>query len=74
MTEQEAKTKFCPYKKVEHEHTLLSAEMRKIGSELCVASDCMMWRIPKTWVTPEGQPTSGQDELDKGYCGLAGKP
>ena len=77
MTEDEARTKWCPMSIV------AGREGNRVGdgisgdihyASMCIASDCMMWRwdwdLKKTDVRdPEdGNLPSG------GYCGLANKP
>jgi len=66
MTEQEAKTKWCPM--VRH---VTTNGCNSSGFETCIASDCMMWRYK----------TNGQMGYDRnpddiclasGYCGLGG--
>jgi len=60
VTEDEAKTKWCP----------------KYGTEdaSCCASRCMWWRwISKTGTSEDGKPNYYTGKW-KGYCGPAGKP
>jgi hypothetical protein len=75
MTEEEAKTKWCPYARVESwssEGTATGANFNRtiIDSNppeaRCIGSTCMAWRKHKY----------GQIEGERidGYCGLAGKP
>jgi hypothetical protein len=58
MKEQDAKTKWCPMKKL----------------KLCIASDCMIWRWhhepPLNDYSSKNTPYS----KISGYCGLGGKP
>lgn len=82
MTEDEAKTKWCPYIAL----TLMSdddrnyhvtnrfEDVRSDRSTNCIASACMAWRetfrahdIPGNTGDPILVPTGG-------FCGLAGKP
>ena len=68
MTEEEAKTKWCPHmfpyiggqNSSGHNFYADQYEMRGTDSTTCIGSKCMSWR----W-------TSYRDD---GYCGLAGKP
>lgn len=73
MTEQEAKSKWCPMVRIiitpanqTWGNKALTNRIEFVnsgGSEsLCIASNCMMWRWEET------------KYIDDGYCGLAGKP
>ncbi len=74
MTEDEAKTKWCPFVRHVWEHNVdFPGAYNRIvvpdpGANLnCVASDCMAWR----WAAfAEGEEHAGNVH---GYCGLAGK-
>lgn len=63
MTEEEAKTKKCPYTfGVAEIRTADGYGIREGGPWECIGSACMAWR----WHGPV---------MDKtGHCGLAGKP
>ena len=85
MTEEEAKTKWCPFARVITVHT---AEGMIVGpgnrteicgedhftkpmGSFCIGSACMAWR----W--DENEPVPFTDETQPpngGYCGLAGQP
>ena len=63
MTEEEAKTKWCPMVRM----NLCYEAGKEVGSWnrdggdcMCIASDCMMWRRDKKY-------------SDEYYCGLGGK-
>lgn len=72
MTEEEAKTKWCPMVRTTWGNVCFAPTdqppapgraydfelVRKPEGALCIASDCMMWRAI---------------EPDYGFCGLAGK-
>ena len=75
MTEEQAKTKWCPMSRTGVDEVTANRGFNgKIFEEdKCIASDCMMWR----WLSwkPKGL-TTWEIEFDKeagGYCGLAGK-
>lgn len=69
MTEDEAKTKWCPMVRITATKGYEDVDNRgqALGDYQCIASDCMMWRL----ITGEsGLPIDGE----RGYCGLGGKP
>ena len=61
MTEDEAKTKWCP--KVEH---------RGLGK--CIASACMAWRPTDNEGGPAAEGDPEPVYKPAGFCGLAGRP
>ena len=74
-TEEEAKTKWCPFVRYSVENASkwkrainrwVSVNDMQLNPEPChcIASECMVWR----WDTDDGYPAK------EGYCGLAGKP
>jgi hypothetical protein len=66
MTEDEARTKWCPQARAWEAGAAVnrSPTTQRVEPETrCIASDCMMWR----W----GRHTTGDDAGD-GYCGVAG--
>lgn len=70
MTEEEAKTKWCPHVRIWSESGAGANRDPYCGHSdtdkaNCIAADCMAWR----WTQPE----TGDRPLD-GYCGLAGAP
>ena len=78
MTEEEAKSKWCPFARVKlYTVSAEPAANRKPNGELprqtlCVASTCMAWR----W-TPNVDMrayTGTAAKARPGYCGLAGVP
>jgi hypothetical protein len=67
MTEQEAKTKWCPMVKRVKSEVIDSRNL-----PYCIASACMMWRWSQKGAWVNGTWTN--DYPVEGYCGLAGKP
>jgi len=71
MTEEEARTKWCPQIRWTSHGEGYSDPFENRGSNCnCIASDCMMWR----WNRDIMAGGSGRAEPTQGYCGLAGKP
>lgn len=72
MTEEEAKTKWCPMTRVGHVAGMAinrhPDESDFYVDTRCVASKCMMWRENVVEALPKGKVV-----LINGYCGLAGK-
>ena len=74
MTEDEAKTKWCPFVRVTvtpNDATWQGNMLTNRGQipaantdTLCIASDCMAWR---------GEKVMTSRHLINGYCGLGGK-
>lgn len=80
MTEDEAKTKWCPMVRISGAGNDGAISNRGCSDEavhadvaqMCMASDCMAWRWKK--VPPEYAGVHDQLEIpDEGHCGLAGK-
>lgn len=75
MTEEEAKTKWCPFGRIlaGTDGTPPLAASYNRSSELdeprCIASACMAWR----WADPTTPHMDDRAELG-GFCGLAGQP
>ena len=76
MTEEEAKTKWCPHFRVKHYTTAAAIPDNTLDAECCIASDCMMW----TWntchantdMTNNGFISPIYETSDtEGHCGLA---
>lgn len=76
LTEDEAREKWCPFarsvrwerqdEKIDLPGSPVVANREPLGDEdggcLCIASNCMSWRVSRFFDKPGG------------YCGLAGKP
>jgi hypothetical protein len=79
VSEDEAKTKWCPFRRIvrilhdvrksEHPYEYTATDREQVPKELnCVASGCMAWR----WTL--GSPNVGNPPstpMGDGYCGLA---
>lgn len=68
MTEDEAKTKWCPQVQFYPPSENSGWESNRptgIVTSFCIASSCMAWRW---WIPPKNE------SAGDGYCGLAGKP
>lgn len=77
MTEDEAKTKWCPFVRIGSTMSGKGSLNRdyalghEISSAGCIASQCMAWR----WVEIMARDIPPNIEFHQpGYCGLAGKP
>lgn len=64
MTEEEAKTKWCPHAIASH--TNPRQHNGEVWLHNCIGSACMAWRWSDETMTREAS--------DSGFCGLAGKP
>ena len=78
MTEEEAKTKWCPMLGEGNATKGLHERVDGTVSANCIGSDCMMWRWDA--ITPEEKrqlreygDDTGPLLAIPGYCGLAGK-
>ena len=83
MTEQEAKTKWCPMVRVTMtpqdstwQNQAMTNRMAFVKHGLtesrCIASDCMMWRWGQKGAFVNGKYDDNYPV--KGYCGLGGRP
>jgi hypothetical protein len=74
MTEDEAKTKWCP---MTTPFVTAPQIVSQEGGFNCIGSDCMMWRATDNECRPQAQLPSDASvpkSFPAGYCGLAGKP
>ena len=84
MTEEEARTKWCPFARVaiEWQASIGSANRGAADDEKpltrCIGSACMAWRFGQYFKAEEGHPArtvvQWTTDSTEGYCGLAGKP
>lgn len=84
MTEEEAKTKWCPMVRyISHQtqgqpvNRWANADDRNLMPEpaLCLGSACMMWREISEMQEKRHAPLGVKERVVVGhYCGLAGKP
>ena len=78
LTEQEAKSKWCPMARVAVQVSPDCAFNRHGWDANCSASECMAWRwhdLAEKWVTDiEGHYKDGIYHDPRGFCGLAGRP
>lgn len=82
MTEEEAKTKWCPMVRagLKGSNTYVginwpAGDGKVLEQEYakCIGSDCMMYRTGLKNVPVRG-PYDAAVAVETGYCGLAGKP
>ena len=87
MTEDEAKTKWCPFSRTMYADnlntgTFYAATVNRLSGGFdnpdlrCIGSECMAWRSTDNEYYPEQHSTLKvpQGGMPAGYCGLAGKP
>ena len=75
MTEEEAKTKWCPHNREEPRFVRHVSEIHPHAPNRCIGSACMAWRNElgvKSY--PDGSIDVQLKPTGHGYCGLAGKP
>lgn len=89
MTENNAKTKWCPFVRSDNADNAINrwtdGDYSIAGpyqkAFLCIGSECMAWRATDNEIqaTPSGPVEFGRarnasDYVSAGYCGLVGKP
>ena len=84
LTEEEAKTKWCPYRNARPEWPFPSISGPDVENLTiaqspfnCIASQCMAWQWTGCEKHPDGTiraPGLVPDLPKVGFCGLAGKP
>ena len=77
MTEDEAKTKWCPHRRIGEEvsggiDAVYHYAATNNGAR-CIGSGCMMWRWEYGY-NPNLPIDHAPIKTDHGHCGLAGKP
>jgi len=77
LTEEEAKTKWCPHKRVDSYEGNSNYNTHADGDlpdeSKCIASDCMMWRWDEASDRDEnGNLIGGTNYNTEGHCGLGG--
>ena len=86
MTEDEAKTKWCPFVRFTTPYAAKAVDFiatsvdehwsNRIDDSRCIASDCMAWRWlnnKRTEFDEHGNSFTTSVDPIHGYCGLAGK-
>ena len=77
MTEDEAKTKWCPHVRfVDCEDRLYDNRPSSMqNGAKCLGAGCMAWRWQPNWgESPENPAACTELPPIEGYCGLAGRP
>lgn len=79
LTEDEAKTKWCPFARVVRSNAGAMSAVNRDGPKpdpraLCIGSECMAWRhFPQGENYSENMSTGERTYLEPvGFCGLAG--
>lgn len=79
MTEDEAKTKWCPFVRLGVTgcqaggvNRIADISASKVTTDIapCIVSQCIAWR----YIDGYGPEETKLGDKTKGYCGLAGKP
>lgn len=80
LTEEEARTRWCPFVRGEAGRNRDGTEADGLRSQMhCITSACMAWRFRETGefnsqANAEFRQTGNRRQSDTGYCGLAGHP
>ena len=73
MTEDEAKTRWCPFARLNDG----AGNYNRCGPAAnleCIGSACMTWRWSAYVTRSTNEATTKEPKIDSGYCGLAGRP
>ena len=71
MTEEEAKTKWCPMIRFTSAQSGLDSFENRGSACMCIASDCMMWQTTDNETFPTAPGEKEIESKPAGYCGLA---
>jgi len=81
MTEDEAKTKWCPHARIEINRVPATDNPKDpLAGVYCIGSECMAWRWGERLETEREAYMRGTDlrrtlqSTTDGFCGLEGKP
>lgn len=72
MTEEQAKTKWCPMFHIDASVAHVAVANMQYRNN-CAGSGCMMWRWNEAYKA-NGTPNPEPVQSPHGYCGMAGKP
>ena len=72
MTEEEAKTKVCPFLSdgIFHTMGLNNVSSDYLARKDCIASDCMMWKTTDNECRPQNNENQKEICESAGHCGL----
>ena len=77
MTEQEARTKWCPMARSSDNGVSINRTddltCKPDKDCMCIASECMAWRWERDLYAEGYEPKEDHEDYDKGFCGLGGR-